>query len=39
MQKDVIHNDPFEGDDENRAVGVSVGVRIPFRAVEVPDED
>ena len=39
MQKDVINNDPLEGDAENRKPGVGITVTIPFRSVEEPEED
>lgn len=39
MQKDIIQNDPLAGDDENRAVGVSVKVTIPLRNAEGGEEE
>ncbi|MFE6098516.1 hypothetical protein [Streptomyces laurentii] len=38
MQKDIIHGDPLEGDEESRSVGV--GVVVYFRSMEeMEDED
>lgn len=39
MQKDIIHNDPLEGDEENRKPGIGITVTIPLRNAEAPDED
>jgi hypothetical protein len=38
MQKDIIHNDPLEDDEENRRPGVGITVTIPFRSVDEPEE-
>ncbi len=37
MQKEIFHDDPLEGAEENRSVGVGVVVR--FRNAEEQDEE
>ncbi|WP_276208073.1 hypothetical protein [Streptomyces mangrovisoli] len=39
MQKDIIHNDPLDSDEENRAVGVGITVTIPFRNADEGAEE
>lgn len=39
MQKDVIHNDPLTGDEENRSPGVGITVTVPFRTAEDNEEE
>ncbi len=39
MQKDIIHNDPLAGDEENRKPGIGITVTIPFRNAEDAEED
>ncbi|GGN31756.1 hypothetical protein GCM10012285_01510 [Streptomyces kronopolitis] len=39
MQKDIIHNDPLEGDEENRRPGIGITVTVPFRTAEDTEED
>ncbi len=39
MQKDIIHNDPLEGDEENRRPTVGITVTVPFRAAEDTEEE
>ncbi|MFF0744883.1 hypothetical protein ACFYVL_31215 [Streptomyces sp. NPDC004111] len=34
MQKDIIHNDPLAGDEENRKPSVGITVTVPFRNTE-----
>lgn len=38
MQKDIIENDPLEGDEENRKPKVGITVTIPFRNAEDAEE-
>lgn len=38
MQKDIIHNDPLEGDEENRKPSIGVTITIPFRNAEDAEE-
>lgn len=39
MQKDIIHNDPLMGDEENRKPSIGVTVTVPFRNAEDTEED
>ncbi|MFD9635990.1 S9 family peptidase [Streptomyces violascens] len=39
MQKDIIHNDPLAGDEENRKPSVGVTIKVPFRNAEDGEED
>ncbi|WP_256096432.1 MULTISPECIES: hypothetical protein [unclassified Streptomyces] len=40
MQKDIIHNDPLAGDEENRKPKVGITITIPIRnAAESDDEE
>ena len=39
MQKDIIHNDPLAGDEENRKPGIGISVTVPFRNAEDGEED
>ncbi|PJJ00169.1 hypothetical protein BX264_0444 [Streptomyces sp. 2333.5] len=39
MQKDIIHNDPLTGDEENRRPTVGITVTVPFRNAEDTEED
>ncbi|GGS29228.1 hypothetical protein GCM10010269_79960 [Streptomyces humidus] len=40
MQKDIIHNDPLAGDEENRKPGIGIKITIPFRnGAESDDEE
>ncbi|GAA2595291.1 hypothetical protein Stube_02510 [Streptomyces tubercidicus] len=39
MQKDIIHNDPLAGDEENRRPGIGITVTVPFRNAEETEED
>jgi hypothetical protein len=40
MQKDIIHNDPLAGDEENRKPGIGTTITVPFRnADEGGDEE
>ncbi|GFE20488.1 hypothetical protein YWIDRAFT_04562 [Streptomyces sp. SceaMP-e96] len=39
MQKDIIHNDPLAGDEENRRPGIGITVTVPFRNAEDNEED
>ncbi|MBB4887283.1 hypothetical protein FHS38_003337 [Streptomyces netropsis] len=38
MQKDVINNDPLEGDEESRKPSVGISITVPFRSAEEPEE-
>ncbi|WP_431981348.1 hypothetical protein [Streptomyces qinglanensis] len=38
MQKDVIHNNPLEDDEENRKPGVSITITVPIRNAEENEE-
>lgn len=38
MQKDVIHNNPLEDDEENRKPGISITITVPFRNAEEEQE-
>lgn len=39
MQKDIIHNDPLEGDEENRKPSIGVTITVPFRNAEDAEEN
>lgn len=39
MQKDIIHNDPLAGDEENRKPGIGITITVPFRTAEDGEED
>jgi hypothetical protein len=39
VQKDIIHNDPLAGDEENRRPGIGITITIPFRNADEGGDD